>query len=98
MADAEALWIATKQKYQGLFKFVLEMSVKDKRNLFYILRQHESITPDTFIPAYGLHCGEFACFQILAEHVRKEMREPQEQSLEQPPQARLHAEVMGSSA
>lgn len=72
--DTEALWTATKEKYLGQFEFVRQMRVRDKRSLFAILRKIEAVTPNTFLPCYGLHCGEFACFQLLAEHTRKEAK------------------------
>jgi len=72
--DTEALWTATKEKYQGQFEHVRRMRVRDKRSLFAILRKSDEISPDTFLPSYGMHCGEFACFQILAEHNRKEAK------------------------
>jgi hypothetical protein len=77
--ETEALWHATKEKHQGLFQSVLHMRVRDKRNLFFILRQCKDVTVDTFVPLYGLHCGEFACFQLLAEHVRKEAKDAAEE-------------------
>lgn len=72
--DTEALWTATKEKYMGQFEFVRQMRVRDKRTLFTILRKNEPLSPSTFLPSYGLHCGEFACFQLLAEHTRKEAK------------------------
>ena len=96
--EVEALWLATKEKYRGLFRSVLEMSVRDKRSLFFILRQQETVTTDTFIPAYGLHCGEFACFQILAEHARKETREASSPCAEHADAARLQALPVRSPA
>lgn len=70
-----SLWHATKEKYLSQYEFVRTMRVRQKRNVFYILRQCEDLSPDTFLPGYGLHCGEFACFQILAEHSRKDKGE-----------------------
>jgi len=72
--ETEALCRATKEKYLCQFEFVKSMRVRQKRNVFYILRQCEDLSPDTFLPSYGLHCGEFACFQILAEHSRKDAK------------------------
>jgi hypothetical protein len=77
MPDADALNLATKEKYARIFRFVQSMRVRQKRNLFYILRHVPNISPDTFLPAFGLHCGEFACFQILSEHTRKETKRDQ---------------------
>ena len=70
--DTQALCTATKEKYQGQFEVVKNMRVRQKRNIIFILRQCKALSTDTFLPVYGLHCGEFACFQILAEQSRKE--------------------------
>lgn len=72
MIEQEELWGATKNKYASLFSFVQNMRVRQKRNLFFILRSTDNMSPDVFLPLYGMHCGEFACFQILSEHCRKE--------------------------
>ena len=72
MLETEALHSATKAKYMRIFRFVQGMRVRQKRHLFYVLRNVPNISTDTFLPEFGLHCGEFACFQILSEHSRKE--------------------------
>ena len=72
--DELALWRATKEKQRRLFELVLHMEIKDKRRLFNVVRAVSAPSVDTFLPSYGLHCGEFACFHILAEHARKEQR------------------------
>ncbi len=78
MLETEALMRATKDKNRRLFKFVQQMRVRQKRHLFYVLRHVPDVSSDTFLPQYGLHCGEFACYQILSEHSRKESkREPE---------------------
>ena len=57
MLETEVLNAATKAKYQRMFRFVQHMRVRQKRNLFYVLRHVPDITTDTFLPSYGLHCG-----------------------------------------
>ena len=80
MLEAELLNRATKDKYDRIFRFVQSMRVRQKRHLFYVLRHVPEVSSDTFLPAFGLHCGEFACFQILSEHSRKEGKREQEAS------------------
>jgi hypothetical protein len=75
--DAQELQNATKEKYQGQFEAVKGMRVRQKRNVFFILRQCDMLSTNTFLPSYGLHCGEFACFQILAEQSRKDNKSEQ---------------------
>ena len=81
MLEAEKLNAATNEKYKRLFRFVQSMRVKQKRHLFYVLRHVPEISTDTFLPEFGLHCGEFACFQILSEHSRREGKREHENSL-----------------
>lgn len=80
MLESELLNRATKDKYDRIFRFVQSMRVRQKRHLFYVLRHVPDVSSDTFLPVFGLHCGEFACFQILSEHSRKEGKREQEAS------------------
>lgn len=75
MIDENALWSATRKKHLCMFESVRVMQVKQKRNLFGILRTAQDVTVNTFMPSFGLHCGEFACYQILAERSRKESKD-----------------------
>ena len=72
MIEKEVLWKATKAKYTGQFEFVKNMRMRAKRNMFCILRSYPDLDVDTFLPAYGLHCGEFCVWQILTDHSRRE--------------------------
>lgn len=54
------------------------MGVRQKRNMFSILRSEPQLTVDTFLPQYGLTCGEFCVYQILTEHDRRENRKDDE--------------------
>jgi hypothetical protein len=73
MLNQQELWKATKAKQRAFFNYVKYMKMKDKRNVFYILRSNNNIDVDTFMPAYGLHCGEFCVFKILTEHQRNKL-------------------------
>jgi hypothetical protein len=72
MNEEEESWKHTKNKYDVQCNAVRLMRVKSKRNLFFILRSVDGINEDTFLPAFGLFCGEFAVFQVISEHIRKE--------------------------
>ena len=72
MLDVAVLNAATKEKYRRIFRHVTSMRIRDKRQLFLVLRSISDMSSDVFLPQYGLHCGEFACFQILSEYTRKE--------------------------
>lgn len=71
MLDCGDLWDATKTKQVALFNYVKSMRMREKRNVFQILRSHD-LDVDTFMPAYGLHCGEFCVFKVLGEYQRRE--------------------------
>jgi len=72
LPETDCLHGATKQKYHSFFAHVHNMKVRQKRQVFSVLRNTQELSSDTFLPAYGLFCGEFAAFQILAEYSRKE--------------------------
>lgn len=74
MLDQQELWQATKAKQRALFNHVKDMRMREKRSVFFILRSSDDLNVDTFMPAYGLHCGEFCVFKILGEHQRREER------------------------
>jgi hypothetical protein len=63
----------TADKYRSQFTVVKRMRVKSKRTLFYIMRS-SNINENVFLPAFGLFCGEFAVFQIICEHARKDSK------------------------
>ena len=65
-------WAATKEKQRGLLTLVRDMQIRDKRKLFGLLRG-DGVEADTFLPSYGLFCGEFAYYYVLADHARKEL-------------------------
>lgn len=59
------------EKVNVLYTSVAQLSVKDKRQIFLLMRTAgDTLTPDTFFPQQGFTAGEFAVGQVLAEHVR----------------------------
>ena len=73
--NVEARWSSTKEKQASFLLFVQDMPVKDKRKLFNVLRGEDAaLSTETFLPLFGLHCGEFAYYHILADHARKGVR------------------------
>ncbi len=62
---------ALRSKCLSQFKTVKEMSVRCKRSLFTFLRANPELDENMYLPTYGMHCGEFAVYQILTEHCRK---------------------------
>lgn len=59
----------TWKKYIVLSCFVEKLRVREKRQIFHIMRRSgEALEHDTFFPQYGITAGEFATWQILCEH------------------------------
>ena len=58
----------TWKKYIIISCFVENLRVKDKRQIFHIMRRSgDELTSDTFFPQYGVTAGEFAVWQVLSE-------------------------------
>lgn len=55
----------------GIARRVLELRVRDKRNIYVAMRQQPPVNPNAFLPHYGLSAGEFAVWQILNERPRR---------------------------
>jgi hypothetical protein len=75
LAEASSSLAAHRQRRKCLsqFRSVRDMSVRYKRTLFTILRADAALDEHYYLPAYGLHAGEFAVYQILTEHCRKKV-------------------------
>ena len=55
-------------KYIIISCYVESLRVRDKRQLFHIMRKSSGdLSHDTFFPAYGITAGEFAIWQILSD-------------------------------
>ena len=57
----------TWKKYIIISCYVEGLRVRDKRQLFHIMRKSSQLCQDTFFPTYGITAGEFAIWQILSE-------------------------------
>ena len=58
----------TWKKYIVLSCFIEALRVKEKRQLFHIMRRHnETLDHNSFFPQYGITAGEFAVWQVLCE-------------------------------
>lgn len=53
----------------GVANEVAGLRIKDKRRLYGIMRRTDGapLTPDVFLPRFGLRVAEFATFQVLNE-------------------------------
>jgi len=58
----------TWKKYMILSCFIETLRVKDKRQLFHIMRRYgKDLDHNCFFPQYGITAGEFAVWQVLSE-------------------------------
>lgn len=57
----------TWKKYIVLSRTIESLRVKDKRNIFQMMRVKEDVNEDTFFPMYGFTAGEFATWQVLKD-------------------------------
>ena len=64
--NEETIYSATFTKYVALAKHVGNMSVRDKRAAFQIMRSAPNANHNTFMPHWCITCGEFAVWQILS--------------------------------
>ena len=76
MADERGfITYPTWKKYIVLSCFVDSLRVKDKRQLFQIMRrQGDELDHNSFFPAFGLTAGEFAIWQILSDNRKTRRR------------------------
>ena len=63
----------TWKKYVVLSKYIEQLRVRDKRQIFQIMRRTNNLTESTFFPFYGFTAGEFSVWQGLSEN-RKSRR------------------------
>lgn len=47
------------------------LQIKDKRVLYNLMRNHEDLSPETFLPAYGMTFGEFCIYQVINNTKKK---------------------------
>ena len=69
----------TRQWQSRLFEGIRAMSMKDKRQVFFALRQAPN--EDAFLPKHGLFVGEFALFHLLGEKGRRSQKDLTEEAL-----------------
>ena len=63
----------TWERYTVLAHAIATLSVRDRRNLFQLIRNESAPTPDLFFPQYGFSLSEFAVWHILNDKRRKNM-------------------------
>lgn len=62
---------ATYRKYNVLSKAIENLTVKQKREIFKLMRTGSDVTMHDFLPRYGFTVGEFSIFHVLTEKDRR---------------------------
>jgi hypothetical protein len=62
-----------------LSKYIEQLRVRDKRQIFQIMRKTVNLSDNTFFPMYGFTAGEFSVWQVLSEN-RKSRRASRKQA------------------
>lgn len=60
-------------KYIVISCYVEALGVREKRQIFQIIRRAPYLTHDTLFPYFGITAGEFSVWQVLSDH-RKHKR------------------------
>lgn len=69
--ERHLLTYPTWERYTVLAHIISELSVRDRRTIFQLVRREESPTADLFFPHYGFTLGEFAVWNVLGEGRKK---------------------------
>ena len=76
-SDRSFITYPTWKKYIILSCYIESLRVKEKRQLFHIMRRFSaSLDHNSFFPQYGITAGEFAVWQVLSDN-RKGRRKPE---------------------
>ena len=62
---------ATKEKHRMLYQMASSLQIKDKRVLYNLMRNCEKLSPETFLPVYGMTFGEFCIYQVISNSKKK---------------------------
>ena len=71
--DQNYITYPTYKKYLTLAKTINQIQIRQKRNIFQLLRSNKDDT--AFMPAYGFTSGTFCMWQILNECKRLRKKE-----------------------
>ena len=71
MDERDLLTYPTWERYTILSSRIAQLSVRDRRNIFQLVRRTDAPTPDVFFPDYGFTLAEFAVWHILGDTRRK---------------------------
>ena len=70
----DLLTYPTWERYTVLAHAIGGLSVRDRRNVFQLVRRAAEVSPDLFFPLYGFTLAEFAVWHVLGDTRRKTRR------------------------
>ena len=70
MVERELPTYPTWERYTVLSHVISNLPVKDRRQIFLLVRRHAPSPPDLFFPAYGFTLAEFATWHVICESRR----------------------------
>lgn len=65
--EPPTIMFATYAKYAAMSTYIRNLSVRDKRAAFQIMRNFSGVNHNSLLPEWGITCGEFAVWQILTD-------------------------------
>lgn len=65
--ERQLITYPTWERYVVLAHIVSELSVRDRRHLFQLVRKQADPSPDLFFPQFGFTLSEFAVWHVLGE-------------------------------
>ena len=70
MVERELPTYPTWERYTVLSHVISNLPVKDRRQIFLLVRRHAPAPHDLFFPAYGFTLAEFATWHVICESRR----------------------------
>lgn len=70
MRDEYSSWI----KYIAIFHYISKLKIRDKRNIFSIIRNTEEIDSTFYFPCYGFTASEFSVWYVVCDFSKRSLK------------------------
>ena len=57
--------------YTALGRYVVQLRIRDKRNIYIAMRKTQGVQTDSFLPHFGIFIADFTVWQILNDRPRR---------------------------
>lgn len=61
----------TYSMHNELYRSIYTLKIKDKRDIFKVMRVSDDVTHNSFLTTYGITAGQFAIYHILTDNGRR---------------------------